>query len=100
MDLCPDPPLIQVAMALATRTPAGRKVMWGWFTQNLDQLTAVTKGSSLLSLLVQYYLPRAGLGMEAEVRAFLEKKTIVGGEAGKAKGLELLGVYERLRRRL
>ena len=92
--------LIQVAMALATRTPAGRKVMWGWFTQNLDQLTAVTKGSSLLSLLVQYYLPRAGLGMEAEVRAFLEKKTIVGGEAGKAKGLELLGVYERLRRRL
>jgi tricorn protease interacting factor F2/3 len=88
--------LFQSAIGIATVTKEGRDLMWPWFAKNLDNFVKVTQGSTLCSLLLQYYLPRGGLGRLEEVRKYLESKTIPGGEAGKVKGMELLSVYERL----
>ena len=88
--------LFQSAIGIATITKDGRDVMWPWFAKNLDNFVKITQGSTLCSLLLQYYLPRGGLGRADEVRKLLESKTIPGGESGKIKGMELLSVYERL----
>jgi tricorn protease interacting factor F2/3 len=88
--------LFQSAISVATVTPQGRDLVWPWFAKNLDHFIKVTQGSTLCSLLLQYYLPRGGLGREEEVRRLMESKTIPSGESGKVKGVELLSVYGRL----
>jgi tricorn protease interacting factor F2/3 len=92
--------LFQSAVAIATRTPIGREIVWRWFMKHVDSIMKVTLGSSLSSLLLQFYLPRGGIGKEEEVRRFMESKNFPGGEVGKAKGLELLTIYERIYLRL
>jgi tricorn protease interacting factor F2/3 len=90
--------LMSGAFSVAIATPEGRAVVWSWFVKNLDKLIRATQGSPLLSGMLQYYLPGGGLGREEEVRKEMTARTIPQGESGKAKGLELLSVYEKLYR--
>ncbi len=89
-------PLLSNAITIGSRTEEGRVVLRRWMEGNLGTLNTVMKGSAILSSFMQSFVSRAGVDWSDGMRHFVESHPLPGGESGKAKGLELLKVYERL----
>jgi tricorn protease interacting factor F2/3 len=89
-------PLLSNALSLGTRTEEGREVLWKWMHANLDAVATATQGSAIFSMVMQAWVSRGGLRRPDAMREYVNSRTLPGGESGKAKGLELLKVYERL----
>ena len=80
----------------ASNNPAGRDVVWPWFTERVDRLAEVFRGSGYLPLLIEHATPAMGLGRSEEVRSFYAHHPLPEGTRGVAKGLERLAIAERL----
>ena len=87
--------LIQAAV-----NPAGRPVVWPWFTENVDKVADVFRGSGNLPVYLERAVPSMALGQEAEVRAFFREHPLPEGTRGVSKGLERVEIFERLRTHL
>ncbi len=92
-------PLLSSCIAFGSRQELGRVVLRRWMANNLETLNSVMKGSAILSQFLQSFVSRAGLMWFDEMRTFLDQHPLPGAESGKAKGFELLKVYERMRPR-
>jgi len=90
------PPLI----VQAASNPAGRSVVWPWFTERVDALADVFRGSGSLPVVLEHAVPAMALGRSEEVRAFFRGHPLPDGTRGVAKALERLEVQERLGRHL
>ncbi len=84
----------------AARNPGARKVVWTWFRDHLPDFERAYNGTGMLTLMVERVVPYVGLGREEEVRRFLGERRIAEAETGVRKGLELLGIYGGLLRRV
>ena len=80
----------------ASNNPAGRDVFWPWFTERVDRLAEVFRGSGYLPLVIEHATPSMGLGRAEEVRSFFAAHPLPEGTRGVAKGLERLAIAERL----
>ena len=84
----------------AATNPAGRDVVWPWFSERVDTLADVFHGSGSLPTVLEYAVPSMAIGRAAEVRSFFEQHPLPAGTRGIAKGLERLEILERLGRHL
>jgi tricorn protease interacting factor F2/3 len=80
--------------------PAGRPVVWPWLQAHLPELGSMFRGAGFLPNLLEYSIPYLGLDRPQEVRAFFLADRTPEGDSGRAKGLERLEAFERLRARL
>jgi tricorn protease interacting factor F2/3 len=80
----------------AALNPSGRAPTRAWVRTRLPGVVADYKGTPVVGDILESTLPYAGLGHLEEVRADWEAHPLPGAERGAAKGLFLLGVYERL----
>ena len=80
----------------ATQNPVGRSVVWPWFTERVDRLSELFRGSGYLPILIEHATPMMGLGRVDEVRSFFAGHPLPEGTRGVAKGLERLAIAERL----
>ncbi|MDE1819254.1 MAG: M1 family metallopeptidase [Euryarchaeota archaeon] len=81
----------------AARNPDANAVVWPWFRDHLDALEKVYTGTAMLPRVVERLVPMAGLGRLPEVRTTLSTRPIAESERAARSGLEMLGVFERLR---
>ncbi|MGI0131874.1 MAG: M1 family aminopeptidase [Thermoplasmata archaeon] len=79
--------------------PLGRRAAWDWLTANLRDYEKRAEGSWWLSNLLASTIPTVGLGREPEVTAFFEREKFPEGSNGVRRGLEMLEVMGKVRRR-
>ncbi|MGB6500683.1 MAG: M1 family metallopeptidase [Thermoplasmata archaeon] len=84
----------------AASNPAGRPVVWPWFSERVDAIADVFHGSGSLPLVLERAVPSMAVGRVPEVRAFFADHPLPDGTRGVAKGLERLEIHERLHRHL
>jgi len=84
----------------ACANPEAGEITWRWTCQNLDKIRETFAGTYIVSSILQDVISSAGLGREEEVRDYLSRVQIREATAGISKGLELLGIYTRLRSRI
>ncbi|HUI38660.1 MAG TPA: M1 family metallopeptidase, partial [Thermoplasmata archaeon] len=80
----------------AALNPAGRAATWAWIRTRLHGVEADYKGTAVVGDILHLALPYAALGHLEEARTELKAHPFAEGDRGAAKGLFLLGVYERL----
>lgn len=92
--------LVPPAVTGASRNKDGAGEAWEWLQRNLDPFAESFRGSGRTSELLEFVLPRVGIGREAAVRDFFRSRTVLEASQGLAKGLELLAAGSAFRRRL
>jgi tricorn protease interacting factor F2/3 len=80
----------------AALNPVGRAATWTWLRTRLHGVEADYKGTSIIGDILHRALPYAALGHLEEARQELADHPFAEGGRGAAKGLFLLGLYERL----
>jgi len=84
----------------ATRNPYVREATWNWVTGHLETFREMFRGTPYVSSIVQSLISGSGIGREKEVSDYFSRVKVEEAEKGIRKGLELLGVYSDLRRRM
>jgi tricorn protease interacting factor F2/3 len=84
----------------AATNPYARVAVWGWIKDRYDKLMEIYGASQQFYIFMGFSMPICGAGHEADVRGFLSAKRLKDGGSSYTRGLELLGVFSRLRERL
>ncbi len=84
----------------ASANPAGRSVVWPWFSERVDDVAAAFRGSGGLPLVLELAVPAMAVGRVEEVRDFLRSHPMPEGSRGAAKALEWIELHTRLAARL
>ncbi|MHB8567280.1 MAG: M1 family metallopeptidase [Nitrososphaerales archaeon] len=87
------------AIISSSMMPDSGKVVWDWLSQNIDKVKETFAGTYILSSILQDAIPITGLGREEIVKDYFSKKSLEEASNGIRKGLEMLGIYSRLRTR-
>ncbi len=82
------------------RNPEGRSFMFERFEEMVQVLRKFFEGSGYAGVAVQMATPILGLGRVEEIKALLKKIEGPDVTRGISKGLETLGIYEKLRSRI
>jgi tricorn protease interacting factor F2/3 len=89
------------AVSAACSNSDARDANWKWFEENFDKIRQVFSGTGYAGTLAEDVIPSAGLDRpEEEVKAYASRLSVPEAERGIRKGLELLGVYSKARKRL
>jgi tricorn protease interacting factor F2/3 len=100
LSLMPGPTVNRAHVAAVLReaalNPEGRAAAWNWVRTRLHRAVDDYKGTPVVGDILRFTVPYAALGRAEEARSELDARPFVGAERGAAKGLFLLGVYERL----
>jgi tricorn protease interacting factor F2/3 len=88
--------IVHIVVHNAAANPVGRPVLWPWLTQHLPRLEDLFRGAGLLSVAMEAVIPALGIGREDEVREYFRTHPYPDAARGIAKGLERLGIVERL----
>jgi tricorn protease interacting factor F2/3 len=92
--------LLPPAILGAARNVEARELTWNWLERNLDSLAESFRGTGRTGDLLEFVIPRLGLGRETEVRTFFRDRVVRESSQGIAKGLELLAAGSAFRKRL
>jgi len=84
----------------AAHNPYARYAVWKWIEGRYDKLREIYGASQQFYIYMGISMPICGAGHEADVRRFFTAKRLKDGGSSYARGLELLGVFSRLRERL
>jgi tricorn protease interacting factor F2/3 len=84
----------------AASNPRARGVFWEWIKSRYDRLRDLYGGSQQFYLYMNAFLPRCGVGQEADVHRFISGKRYKDGEMTFRRAFELLEVNSWLRDKL
>jgi tricorn protease interacting factor F2/3 len=84
----------------AASNPRARGVLWEWIKSRYDRLRDIYGASQQFYLYMNAFLPRCGVGHEADVHKFISGRRYKDGEMTFRRAFELLDVNSRLRDRL
>lgn len=88
------------AITASTTNYGNRDMIWSWLTENYGTLRKIYAGSGVLPRIISYTIPYIGLGREAEVIDFFKNNPTPEASMGVSVGLELMGIYSGLSKRL
>jgi tricorn protease interacting factor F2/3 len=90
--------IVHLVLRNVAANPIGPPILWPWYREELGRVDELLRGSGLLSRALENTLPTIGIRLDrgAEMREFFRPDPFPEASRGVAKGLERLGILERM----